>query len=255
MSDETAPTSHDTAEPANLAAPKAKKKIAPELIIVGLAVVGMLVVGVVMFAGGGSSDGGANKLSEPAATFERQQEAAPEQVATTVRTATTQLPASTTLDTVAETAPTTAAPSTSVEPPPTTVPPDPEVVAAERLVQLTAADAPAMVNLEESWVPQLSAKTFGTEWQGVTYDFQAILAEHEALREQYGAILVDGATYSFRVSGQPMAGWYITLVPRAYPNPEGALAWCTAEQINADDCFAKLITNRLDAGNTIVLNS
>lgn len=255
MSDGISPPSHGSTEPVDLATATSKKKIKPELIIVGLAVLGMVVVGVVMFAGGGSSEGGGDESSGPVGTVDVRQEAPLEQVTTTVSPDTARNPTSTTLQTAITTAPTTAVPTTTTEPPPTTIPPDPEVAAAERLAELIAADTASMVNVEEQWVPQLSAKTLGTEWQGVTYDFQAILAEHEALRQRYGAILVDGATYSFRVSGQPMAGWFITLVPRAYPGSEGALAWCTAEQINSDDCFAKLITNRLDAGNTIVLNT
>ena len=127
-------------------------------------------------------------------------------------------------------------------------------MALQRLQTFIASDAPVVASVAEAWVPQLGAKQLGTVWQGVRYDYQTILSEHQRLRELYGAVLVDGATYTFRLNGQPMAGWFVTLVPKAYPNADGALAWCTAERIDRDNCLAKLLTQRQDAGQTIRLN-
>jgi len=239
-----------------------------ELIMAGLGVVGVLVVVLILVIGRGgddsvASDGGAvaedaTNRTEPPVTVRRDTTAT---TSTTVADATSADPAptSTTTTTPATTTPTTT--TTTVPPtttttvaPTTTLPPDPEVVAGTTLTALLAEDAPTMPTLEEKWVPQLSAKRLGLEWEGVTYDYQAILAEHRALREQYGAILVDGATYSFRANDAPMAGWFITLVPEAYGSPDGALGWCTAMRIGRDDCFAKLITNRPNPGQTIQLN-
>lgn len=263
----------DPSAPVDLKTDRTKKKIAPELLVVGLCLVGMMVVGVVLFVGSRSDD--VDTVESSGATEVLEESVAEETTTTQAPTPSTTLDTTTTLapsrnDSAAidpaptSTAPTTTATTTSTTTttttttttlaPSTTAPVDPDAAAAARLAELIATDAPAMVGVEEQWVPQLSAKTLGTQWRGVTYDFQAILAEHEALRVQYGAILVDGSTYSFRIGGEPMAGWFITLVPRAYPNFEGALAWCNAEQINSDDCLAKLITNRPDPGNTIELN-
>jgi serine/threonine-protein kinase len=202
-------------------------------------------------AGGAPVETDDSRVSETSAPVEPSD--APTSTEATVETA-----APTTGATTSSVAAGSAEPPTTTKPPPTTRvtnPPDPEAAAANRLARLIAADASQMSALEEKWVPQLSAKTYGTVWRGVTYDFQDILAEHVELRDRYGAILVDGATYSFRVNGQPMYGWYITLVPRGSSGSNDALAWCDAEQIGRDDCFAKLITDRPDPGQTVVLNS
>lgn len=152
--------------------------------------------------------------------------------------------------------PTTTLPPSTL--PPTTVAPtpplDPEYAALEQLQTIIASDAPLVTSVAENWVPQLGAKQLGTVWEGVEYDYQQILAGHQQSRELYGAVLVDGATYNFRQSGEPMAGWFITLVPQGYPDAEGALAWCTAQRIDQNNCFAKLLTQNQDAGQTIRLN-
>lgn len=149
----------------------------------------------------------------------------------------------TTLDDRSTTQPTTTQPATTPAP-----------TAREQLDQLVVTDATAVANVAEFWVPQLSAKEFGTEWRGVTYDYEAILAEHLGLRDRHGAVLVDGGTYNFRMNEQPMSGWYITIVPEAFLADDDALAWCTQQELPRDDCFARLISTRLDIESTTKFN-
>lgn len=210
-----------------------------------LAAVGVLVAGLlggILIASGGGDDDASAEGRSGDVTVETELTAPP----TTRATTTTVAPATV--------APTTVPPPPPPPPPPTTLPADPNTVAFLQLVDLMNTDAPQVSAVAENWVPQLSAKQNGTVWEGVTYDFQAILVDHLRLRESFGAVLVDGATYNFKTNGAPMAGWFITLVPEAYSNPSGALGWCTANRIDSDNCFAKLLTNNQDAGDTIELN-
>jgi hypothetical protein len=171
--------------------------------------------------------------------------AAPTTTHATTTLSPTTLPPATTLP------PTTTLPATTVPP---TLSPDPEAVALQQLQTLIASDAPLVASVSEHWVPQLGAKQLGTVWQGVTYDYQQILTDHQQFRDLYGAVLVDGTTYYFRQSGEPMAGWFITLLPQAYADADGALAWCTDQRIDRDNCFAKLLTQNQDPGQTVRQN-
>lgn len=232
------------------------------LILSGLLLAACVALIVMLFSRGGTSET-SDIASGPSAIAEQEEviEAVPATAqVSTPAAATTGVPEMSTTLAPTTLAPTTLPPATSppTTPPPETAPPtappDPEVVSLQRLESIIAADAPTVAAVAESWVPQLGAKQLGTVWQGVTYNYQEILAEHQRLRDAYGAVLVDGSTYNFRLNDQPMAGWFISLVPQAYGDPGGALAWCTAQRIDKENCFAKLVTNNQDAGQTIRLN-
>ena len=68
-------------------------------------------------------------------------------------------------------------------------------------------------------------------WQGVHWDYQTILDEHYRLRATYDAILTDGAAYNFRVDGEQMDGWFVTLVPLEIARRFGAIHFESAGMV------------------------
>jgi hypothetical protein len=129
----------------------------------------------------------------------------------------------------------------------------PEDEALATLEAHLLGDASTMVQLDEHWVPQLSAKKHGLEWDDRYWDFRTILEEHELNRSSFEAILADGGTYNFRQGGEPMTGWFVTLVPTIANDSGPVLNWCTDHGLGRDDCFAKFVTTRQNIGSTIVL--
>lgn len=162
--------------------------------------------------------------------------------------------ASATSTTAAETtdtltpAPTTASPAPTpppavTEPPVTEAPStttDPVAAAQAALTELVQTDQATADTLQNQYVPQLSAKRVGLEIDGVTYGPVEILADHTVRRDAYGAILVDAGRYQFENNGQPMAGWYLTIVPITFPTREAATAWCTDRGLGPDQCFGRI---------------
>ncbi len=153
---------------------------------------------------------------------------------------TTSKPSSTT---TRPTSPPTSPPTT----PPTapggaTVPPDPVAVAQFQLGQLVSGDQATVTGLVEHWVPQLSAKRNGLHADGIVYDLPAILQDHLHYRTDFGAVIADGGQFNFRLNGGPMTGWFITLIPEAFPDPAGALQWCTDHAFGKNDCVGKFLS-------------
>lgn len=167
----------------------------------------------------------------------------PTSTASTVTTTTTTEDSTTTTTTEDSTTTTTT----------TTLLPDPSTVALTGLAETIEADRPMVDTHLGRWVPQISAKRDGTRWEGVDYGFPEILGLHRELDERYGALLVSGAEYNFTIDDNPMAGWFITIVDQSHPSPEGALEWCRLNNIDRDNCAAKLVTNDPDPGRTLVL--
>jgi hypothetical protein len=176
---------------------------------------------------------------------------APAPSTTDASAASAELGASTTIaitSTIGTTAPPSSPPTTQAE-----SSDDPNAVALTSLAATIAADRPAVDAHLGRWVPQVSAKRNGLTWEGVDYGFAEIEALHADLDQRYGALLVDGSEYNFRLDGAPMVGWFVSFVDVSYPTPEGALDWCRANGIDRNNCAAKLITNDPDAGVTLVL--
>lgn len=208
----------------------------PALLIV--VVLAALVVGGFILAGTGDdgpeiSAGGSAGGTTPA----------PVDAGTTVAPTTSTTGTTTTTSTTSTTSTTTT---------PTTTP-DPNAVALSSLVATIDADRPIVDTHLGRWVPQISAKREGLLWEGVTYDLAEIDTLHQSFDTQYGALLISGAEYNFRLDGAPMVGWYVSVVDQSYPTPEGALSWCRTAGIDRENCAAKLITNDPDAGETLVL--
>ena len=127
------------------------------------------------------------------------------------------------------------------------------MVALNELTATIEADRPAVDALLGRWVPQVSGKEDGTFWEGITYGLPEIAALHRDLDTRYGALLIDGAEYNFQRQDQPLVGWYFTVVDQPFNTSDGALDWCRQNQIDRDNCAAKLITNDQDADGTLVL--
>lgn len=119
--------------------------------------------------------------------------------------------------------------------PATTVSADPSV----QLQQLVAGDRPTADTLVGKFVVQLSAKKLGLVVNGLTFGPAEIRDDHLKLRSAYGAILVDAGAFQFTAGGQPMTGWYLTIVPTAFPTKAAADQWCTSHGLPAGDCFSR----------------
>jgi hypothetical protein len=125
-----------------------------------------------------------------------------------------------------------------------TAPPDPLSV-----LELTrAGDAPVVESLVGQWVPQVSAKRPGIEDDGIVYQLADIVALHQQLATQHGAVLLFSGDYNY-LSGD----LWVSIVPQGSPAPEGALQFCIDQGIGRDDCFAKFITHDLSITDTVEL--
>ena len=89
------------------------------------------------------------------------------------------------------------------------------------------------------FVPQLSAKIVGLVEEPITYGSVEILADHMVRRDAYGAILVDGGAFAFEFGGQPMTGWFLSIVPEAFATQEAAAKWCTDRGLASNECFGR----------------
>lgn len=129
-----------------------------------------------------------------------------------------------------------AAPVTTTETLPATTDADPEAV----LRAQAAADYPQVEALTGQWVPQLSSKAVGTQDNGITYDNAAILAHYRQLKiQQPTALLLSSGDYSTFKN----AGYWVIVVPVGYSSGPAANSWCDAAGIDADNCFAKLLSH------------
>ncbi|CAN5752939.1 hypothetical protein BH20ACT4_BH20ACT4_11390 [soil metagenome] len=137
-------------------------------------------------------------------------------------------------------------PPTTEPPPPTTEPPrDPNVRAARRLDAHLADDRAVVQELEGSWVVQLSAKRPGLEADGIRYEMADVLANHEMLRSEYGAVLLFSGDWVYDVGDL-----YITVIPTAYATGEEALDVCRQLGFDRENCLAKKLTTDSSDENT-----
>lgn len=126
----------------------------------------------------------------------------------------------------------------------TAAPPDPLSV----LEFTRAADAPVVESFVGQWVPQVSAKRPGIEDDGIVYQLTDIVALHQQLVTQHGAVLLFSGDYNYQ-SGD----LWVSIVPQGSPTPDGALQFCVDQGIGRDDCFAKFITHDLSITDTVEL--
>ncbi|UVI36012.1 hypothetical protein [Brevibacterium spongiae] len=115
----------------------------------------------------------------------------------------------------------------------TQLPDDPK----KALEQLADTDGKEVTNdLDGKWVPQLSSKKVGLEAEGQTWDEEAILEEHQDLREEFPRVKLvwSGDFSSFKESN-----FWVTVVGIGYSDPEDALSWCSSHGLGPDSCYAK----------------
>jgi hypothetical protein len=143
---------------------------------------------------------------------------------------------SVTTPTVTVTVTVTVTTPTVAPPPPPTVTMAPLDAVAQLNAYVAQDEGRVASELEGHWVPQLSTKWVGVQDQGITWDAPAILAEHERLRQQYDAVIVDSSQWGFRRKGA-----WVTLAPVPFDSGDAANAWCVAQGRSRNDCFAKLI--------------
>lgn len=137
---------------------------------------------------------------------------------------------------------TTASTTTSTSTPSTTTTLSPAEQAHQDLVELQTWSQPRVEQVVDTWVPQVSSKYVGLQADGITYDEAAIVADHRAWRARFPqeqiALLWSGDYTSFK-----QGNIWVTVVIESYPTSEGAKAWCDQAGLDADNCYAKLISH------------
>jgi hypothetical protein len=137
---------------------------------------------------------------------------------------------------------TTASTTTSTSTPSTTTTLTPAEQAHQDLLDLQASSRSRVEQVVDTWVPQVSSKYVGLQADGITYDEAAIVADHRAWRARFPqeqvALLWSGDYTSFK-----QGNIWVTVVIESYPTSEGAKAWCDQAGLDADNCYAKLISH------------
>jgi hypothetical protein len=127
----------------------------------------------------------------------------------------------------------------------------PDAAAEAGLLDLAAADhAEVKSRLENRWVPQISSKRTGLVAEGITWDEAEILREHLSLRQRFDDVrLVRSADW--RTFSGP--NWWITVAGQPSDSAQTANRWCDEQGLDADHCYAKIISSTLDEDGTTVL--
>ena len=90
------------------------------------------------------------------------------------------------------------------------------------------------------WVPQVSSKAPGTVANGHAYTGADVVADHASWVQRYpeAALLRSGDYTSFSSSG-----FWVTIVARPFTTPAQANAWCDAQRLSGQDCYAKRLSH------------
>lgn len=113
------------------------------------------------------------------------------------------------------------------------------VAPSTALRQIHLADAPAVAEVVDFWVPQLSAKKPGLMVDGQPFDDAAILTDHQSLRARFpeARLLWSGDFTSFTGTD-----YWVTVTAVPFATPTQANAWCDRRSLPADQCFAKRVS-------------
>lgn len=116
----------------------------------------------------------------------------------------------------------------------------------ETQVQRDRADVEAVVG---AWVPQVGSKQVGTVDRGTVYDEAAIWADVVAAKARYPETrLLRSDDYSSFKRG----GFWVLVVATPFRSAADANAWCAAQGLGRDDCFAKRLSHSEGPqGNTV----
>jgi hypothetical protein len=134
-------------------------------------------------------------------------------------------------------------------PSPQPVPADPATALDELNLQVEADRADVEV-LVDQWVPQLSAKRPGLVANGITYDYDEILADFRATQARYPDALL---LYSGEYSSFKYGDFWITVMPLPHSDGPAANSWCDGQGIGPDDCYAKMISHTVNYDGATVL--
>jgi hypothetical protein len=154
--------------------------------------------------------------------------------------------------------------TSSTDPSTLSTPTTPFIPVARALPPGTTADSQAYAGLRsmqgsdsasvqrdvvDRWVPQLSSKRVGLVADGITWQNTDILKAQFDYRGRFpqSRLLWSGDWSSFSVTD-----WWVTVVAMPFPDAAGANAWCDAQSLDKDHCFAKLVTNRGGSEQTTV---
>jgi len=149
---------------------------------------------------------------------------------TSLRTTTT----SSTATTTSTSTTTTTSTSTTTTTTSTTVP----LTALEELTRRAIDDEPAVESITDNWVPMLSQKWVGLDYEGIIYGPEEILDLDTSLRVGYGAVVLwTGNFTSFFRSDM-----WVHIVPEAYSSKEEVLEWCRYASLGRADCGAKIVS-------------
>ncbi len=123
--------------------------------------------------------------------------------------------------------------------------------ALSSLRDLAAVDRGAVARaLENLWVPQISSKRPGLVAEGLEWSAADILREHLSLRERYSDVRLvwsgDWSTFNG-------PDWWVTVVGEASADPESAIRWCARNGLDADHCYAKVISSTRGVEGTTIL--
>jgi len=157
----------------------------------------------------------------------------PEQDSTVPAPATTTSlrPTTTTSSTTTTTTTSTSTTTTTTS---TTVP----LTALEELARRAIDDEPAVESITDYWVPMLSQKWVGLDYEGIIYGPEEILDLDTSLRVGYGAVVLwTGNFTSFFRSDM-----WVHIVPEAYSSKEEVLEWCRYASLGRADCGAKIVS-------------
>jgi hypothetical protein len=114
--------------------------------------------------------------------------------------------------------------------------------ALARLEEIAQADAPFVESdVLDRWVPQISSKKPNvTLSDGTVWDAVSILEDHRGWREQFPRVRL---LWSGDYSTFELTDYWVTIVAVPFDTAEGALAWCDAQALPGEDCYAKLISH------------
>jgi hypothetical protein len=118
--------------------------------------------------------------------------------------------------------------------------PSDEASSQTALRQQVDTDRAQAESLGDRWVPQLSSKNYGLVADGTTYDHRAIWADFTTTRQSYpSALLLWSGDYTSFTKGD----FWVTVVGTSFGSGAEANAWCVSERLDADHCFAKLVSH------------
>lgn len=146
-------------------------------------------------------------------------------------------PGTTTATTEEEGVSTTVGPSTV---PPTTDDSAAQAAAADELAGYAAESQTMVADLNDKFVVQFARLNKGGE--GQKWDAISVVAEYMTWRDQFMAVLVDGATFQFAAdNSEPIPNAYFVFAPVAFDKRAAAEQWCKEQAVAEENCAIRKI--------------